>query len=34
MVDKGKSEGETIETIDWVRPLTFQDLYKKMDHTT
>ena len=34
MVDKGKSEGETIQIIDWARPLAFQDSYEKMDHTT
>ena len=27
IVDKGEMEGDTIETVDWARPLAFQDSY-------
>ena len=30
MVDKGKTEGETIATVDWVQPLKFQDSYGRV----
>ena len=34
MVDKGEMEVDTIETVDWARPLAFQDSYQKITHST
>ena len=34
MVDKGEMKGDTIEMVDWARPLAFQDLYQKITDST
>ena len=34
MVDKREMEGDTIETVDWARPLAFQDSCQKITRST
>ena len=34
MVDKGEMEGDTIEMVDWARPIAFQDSYQKITDST
>ena len=30
MTDKGELDGETVGSVDWVKPIKFQDTYKRI----